>query len=241
MINEIGQQRFDNFIEKLIKAKPSCKSCGNVGNPDVLVGDLDDVMNNLYKVATERPVTNTGSLFDSFADFMIEGGASASRAKGIALTLRKLADNDWWETMTMGGYKLTRFEGNIPNVNSGHELDLLFEHPSPAITRKRSVEMKNWSVTREISSFQGQVDAYLESTRFGHVFLHVFGGNIQTAMRKKFADYIKAKVEIGGSNGMSFSSHQQFFSEAGILDQQDLLDQISSSNFSNHVLFNFVQ
>ena len=147
LINSIGQQRFDNFLEKLIKANPKCSTCGNAG--DVLVGNLDNVLDDFHKVVTERAVGPNGGFVQGFDDFMAEAGEQASKAKAAALTLKKMSNN--WDEITEGGYSLSRFEGNIPDIETGHKLDLLLERTVNGVTEFKSIEMKNWSQVRSIS------------------------------------------------------------------------------------------
>ena len=145
LITKIGQQRFDDFLKSLIEANPKCASCGNLG--DVLVGKLDDVLDDFHKVVTVRAVNPDGTLVTGFDSFIAEAGEQASKAKGAALTLRKMSRN-WDELTENGAYRLKGFEGDIPDVETDHKLDLLLSKTENNVEILKSVEMKNWKEAR---------------------------------------------------------------------------------------------
>lgn len=186
LIEQIGQQRLDNFLESLIKAYPKCKTCGNLGDP--LVGNLGDVHDNLRTVATQRAVTQNGEFVAGFIDFMIEAGQTDKKAKGATLTLRKLA-SEWDEISEEGTYTIRNFEGNIPDIETEHRLDVLLLKFENGIPIEKMLEMKNWSQPRSVSgSVYDQYKAHVSS---GRQFEYYFSEGIQEGMKNSFQDVFK--------------------------------------------------
>jgi len=206
----------------------------------VLVGYLDDVMNDFHKVATVRARGDDGNLLATFDNFMAEAGASSLKAKGAALTLRIMADEAEWAFMTMGGYKFVGFEGNIPDIVTKHELDLRFVDPDNADI-VRSIEMKNWANPYDLSpssSARTQFDQYLNSTISDNTFIYYFGGPVQDAMRSNFADYVKNRVLTEDN---FFDQYQTWLNSAGIESAFELEMIVETVTFSDHEHFNFVK
>jgi len=207
------------------------------------VGDLDDVINNWHKVCTERAKLDNGEWIDGFDDFMKEAGEQDTKAKGAALTLRIMADDTEWDFMKMGGYEFAGFEGEIPDILSGHMLDLKFTKGTPPNQMIRSVEMKNWASANSMSG-NGQWNAYLISVQgnsgINNDFLYYFPDDIKDAMKQKFANDIKARVNANGGQEF-FDSHLAFLSKSGISEYEDFIELSNSANFKNNSLFDFVR
>ncbi|MFA0964003.1 hypothetical protein AB9P05_19505 [Roseivirga sp. BDSF3-8] len=185
LIDKIGQERFNDFITSLIKANPKCKTCGNSGSS--LVGDLDDVLNDLYEVTTKRVDFGDADLAKSFDDFLKEAGEQASKAKGASLTLKKMSRN--WDELTEGGWSLKGFEGSIPDVETGHRLDLKFGRTIDGAPEVKSIEMKNWKEARSISGdTYKQFKAYISS---GKQFDYYFTDGLSDAMKGNFENIFK--------------------------------------------------
>ena len=233
LISKVGQQRFDDFMTSLIKANPKCKTCGNAGSS--LVGDLDDVLSDFHKVVTERAVKADGSLVDEFDDFLKEAGEQASKAKGAALTLKKMSKN--WDELTQGGWSLNRFEGSIPDIETGHKLDLLFERKNPDTNRfeYKSVEMKNWSSARSISgSTYGQFKAYVTS---GNGFEYYFSDGLSDAMKGNFQNVFKDASKAQEL----WDVNPSLFENLGFPDVDALIGAANAGQLVNHPLLNFVK
>ena len=217
LINSIGQQRFNNFLEKLIKANPKCSTCGNAG--DALVGNLDNVLDDFHKVVTERAVGPIGGFVQGFDDFMAEAGEQASKAKAAALTLKKMSNN--WDELTEGGaYTFKRFEGDIPDIETGHQLDLYFEKVVGNDVIRKSVEMKNWTQVQSISgSTYSQFKAYISS---GNKFDYYFSDGLQDGMKNSFQNAFKDSAKATEL----FNSNPSFFQNLSpdISEVQDLID-----------------
>ena len=217
LINSIGQQRFDDFLEKLIKANPKCSTCGNAG--DALVGNLDNVIEDFHKVVTERAVGPNGGFVQGFEDFMAEAGEQASKAKAAALTLKKMSNN--WDELTEGGaYTFKRFEGDIPDIETGHQLDLYFEKVVGNDVIRKSVEMKNWKQVQSISGITfSQFKAYLSS---GNKFDYYFSDGLQDGMKNSFQNAFKDSAKATEL----FNSNPSFFQNLSpdISEVQDLID-----------------
>jgi hypothetical protein len=187
LISKIGTDRFDNFMKKLVEAHPKCKTCGNAG--DALVGNMDDVLDDFYKVVIERAVKADGSLVTGFDDFLKEAGEQASKAKGAALTLKKLSRN--WDEIAEGGWHLERFEGTIPDIETGHKLDALLKrtNPTTGADEFKSLEMKNWSSARSITGdTYSQFKAYITS---GNKFEYYFSDGLTDALKGNFQNVFK--------------------------------------------------
>ncbi|MEO9511542.1 MAG: hypothetical protein ABJN84_02450 [Flavobacteriaceae bacterium] len=234
LISKVGQQRFDDFMTSLIKANPKCKTCGNAGSS--LVGDLDDVLNDFHKVVTERAVKADGSLVDGFDDFLKEAGEQASKAKGAALTLKKMSKN--WDELTQGGWSLNRFEGSIPDIETGHKLDALFKrtNPTTGATEFKSVEMKNWSSARSVSgSTYDQFKAYVTS---GNGFEYLFSDGLSDAMKGNFQNVFKDASKATEL----FNANPSFFTSQNIANPTILNNLANQGQLLNHPTFmNFVR
>ncbi len=189
LINKIGSDKFDNFLKKLIEANPNCKTCGSRG--DALVGNMNDVLDDLRNVVISqgKALKADGSFVDGFAEFMTEAGEQASKAKAAALTLKKMSNN--WYELSNGGWELYRFEGSIPDIETGHKLDALLRRTNPetGLYEYKSLEMKNWSSARSMPANKGsQFYAYIES---GHKFEYYFPDGISDAMKSNFQNVFK--------------------------------------------------
>jgi hypothetical protein len=170
-----------------VEAHPKCKTCGNAG--DALVGNMDDVLDDFYKVVIERAVKADGSLVTGFDDFLKEAGEQASKAKGAALTLKKLSRN--WDEIAEGGWHLERFEGTIPDIETGHKLDALLKrtNPTTGADEFKSLEMKNWSSARSITGdTYSQFKAYITS---GNKFEYYFSDGLTDALKGNFQNVFK--------------------------------------------------
>jgi len=235
LINKIETNKFDNFLSKLIDAHPKCKTCGNSG--DALVGNLDEVLDNFYKVVTQRVIKPDGSFISGFDDFIIEAGEQASKAKGASLTLSKLADDVTWTEMTNGGWQLKRFEGNIPDIETGHKLDVMFErfNPNTGSTEIKAVEMKNWSQARSISgTTYNQFKAYISS---GNEFVYYFSDGLQNSMKNNFQNVFKDATKAQELWNLNPAFFQGLSPDINIVD--DLIDMANDGDLID--LINFVK
>ncbi|MBK8080262.1 MAG: hypothetical protein IPK25_08265 [Saprospiraceae bacterium] len=223
LIEQIGQQRLDNFLESLIKAYPKCNTCGNLGDP--LVGNLDDVLDNLRTVATQRAVNQNGEFVAGFIDFIIEAGQTDKKAKGATLTLRKLA-NEWDEISEGGTYTIRNFEGNIPDIETEHRLDVLLRRINPitGVEEFKMLEMKNWSQPRSVSgSVYDQFKAHVSS---GRQFEYHFSEGIQEGMKNSFQNVFK-NIEKAEE---LFIANPSFFRNLSIdIDSPDDLVQLANN------------
>ncbi len=229
LINKIGQQRFDDFLEKLIRANPKCNTCGNLG--DGLVGSLDKVLDDLHKVVTNRAIGADGKFIVGFEDFMKEAGEQATKAKAAALTLRKMSDDASWNQLTENGkFTLKRFEGNIPDIETNHKLDLYFEAANfDGSIVKKSIEMKNWKTARSITgSTFSQFKGYIAS---GNKFEYYFSDGLQNNMTNMFQNLFK------NSNKASqlFEANPSFFINLGISDPDILVELAESNQLVNYI------
>jgi hypothetical protein len=232
LISKIGQEKFDNFLEKLIKANPECKTCGNKG--DMLVGNLDDVLDDFHKVITQRAVKPDGSFVVGFDDFLIEAGEQASKAKGAALTLKKLSNN--WDEISEGGtYSIKKFEGNIPDIETNHRLDVQMSKFEGGQEIEKSLEMKNWSGPRSIigTTFD-QFKAHIVS---GKKFEYYFSDGLQQGMKSRFESLFKDSSKATEL----FNSNPTFFRNLSneINNAEDLVDLANSGDLIN--LINWVK
>ena len=232
LISKIGQEKFDNCLEKLIKANPECKTCGNKG--DMLVGNLDDVLDDFHKVITQRAVKPDGSFVVGFDDFLIEAGEQASKAKGAALTLKKLSNN--WDEISEGGtYSIKKFEGNIPDIETNHRLDVQMSKFEGGQEIEKSLEMKNWSGPRSIigTTFD-QFKAHIVS---GKKFEYYFSDGLQQGMKSRFESLFKDSSKATEL----FNSNPTFFRNLSneINNAEDLVDLANSGDLIN--LINWVK
>ncbi len=233
LVTKIGTKKFDDFLTKLIEANPKCSSCKGLGS--ALVGNLDDIINDLYKVVTERVTLPNGQFVEGFAEFMIEAGEQASKAKGASLTLKKMSNN--WDELTEVGYTLSRFEGNIPDIETGHKLDLLFERTnSYGVTELKAVEMKNWSSARTVPSDQGsQYYAYLKS---GNKFEYYFNDEIRDAMKYQFQNIYTNSARATEL----FNLNPSYFTSQGISSATVLNNLAKKGDLVTHPTFmNFIK
>jgi hypothetical protein len=168
-----------------------------------------------------------------YFNFLAEAGASKLKAQGAALTLKKLADDASWAEMTKGGYTLKRFEGNIPDIETDHELDVLFEKVENGVTKKRIIEMKNWSVARSITgTTYDQFKQYITS---GNEFIYYFSDAARGGMKDKFKSLFteKANELIGLNNG------NNYFTKLGYKNATQLI--AGAKNIENNPLYNFIK
>ena len=231
LIAKIGTEQFDNFLEKLIKANPRCSTCGDAG--DVLVGNLDKVLDDFYEVVTSKALKSDGSFVDGFGAFLAEAGEQASKAKGAALTLKKMANN--MDEILEGGYSLKRFEGNIPDIETGHKLDLLLEKIDGDEIIQKSIEMKNWKQAYSIvEDTYEQFKAYLVS---GKEFDYYFSDGLQDAMKVKFQNVFKnsAKAEE------LFNANPTYFINQNITNATVLNTLALQGSLVSHPFMNFVK
>ncbi len=166
---------------------------------------------------------------------MTEAGEQASKAKAAALTLKKMSNN--WDELTEGGYSLTRFEGNIPDIETWHKLDLLFERTNAnGITELKSVEMKNWSSAQTIPSSQGtQYYAYISS---GNKFDYYFSDGIREAMKTKFQSIYKNSTKATEL----FNLNPSYFTSQNIPNATVLNNLANQGGLVTHPTFmNFVK
>jgi hypothetical protein len=230
LINLVGEGRFNDFLSKLIKANPKCSTCGNLG--EELVGNLDKVLGDFHKVLTERIIKSDGTLVDGFDNFIKEAGEQASKAKGASLTLRKLADD--WEGISEGGWSISRFEGSIPDIETGHKLDVLLERvDASGVSRFKSLEMKNWRAPRSITgdTYQ-QFKAYITGGNdFDYHFSNVT--DMQENMKRMFQNVFKDS----GKASELFDSNPDFFRNKfpGVNSADDLIDLANADLLRNQI------
>ena len=232
LVNKIGLQRFDNFLEKLIKANPKCSTCGNAG--DVLVGKLDDVLDDLHKIATQRAVKPDGSFVQGFDAFMAEAGEQASKAKGAALILRKISNN-WDEISEGGSYTIKKFEGNIPDIETNHRLDVQLSKFENGQEIEKSLEMKNWSEARSISG--STYDQFLANIASGKRFDYYFSDGLQSGMKASFQNLFKdaSKAQV------LYNANPSFFNNYGFQSAGQLSGAANANQLINNPLLNFVK
>jgi hypothetical protein len=233
LITKISQNRFDKFLENLIKANPKCTGCGNTG--DALIGKLDDVLDDFHKVATDRARKPDDNFVDGFDDFMAEAGEQATKAKAVALTLKKMSRN-WAELTENGSYSLKNFEGSIPDIETGHRVDLLFTKIVNGSEVTKSVEMKNWSAARSITgSTYDQFKAHIAS---GRNFEYYFSDGIQTGMKESFQNLFK---DVSKTTEL-FNSNPQYFRKLTNNEQIEINDIVDLANDGNLIaLINWVK
>ncbi len=146
--------------------------------------------NNIFEASFLDVVScRSVSYCEGYAEFMTEAGEQASKAKAAALTLKKMSNN--WYELTNGGWELYRFEGSIPDIETGHKLDALLRRTNPetGLYEYKSLEMKNWSSARSMPANKGsQFYAYIES---GHKFEYYFPDGISDAMKSNFQNIFK--------------------------------------------------
>jgi len=231
LIGKIGQQRFDDFMTSLIKANPKCKTCGNSGSS--LVGNLDDVLNDLHEVATKRVNFSDANVAKGFDDFLKEAGEQASKAKGAALSLKKMARN--WDQLTEGGWSLKGFEGNIPDIETGHRLDLLLKKTTGVRELEKSIEFKNWKSARSISgNTYDQFKAYISS---GKQFDYYFSDGLSDAMKGNFQNVFKDASKAQEL----WDANPSLFENLGFPDVDALNGAANAGQLVNHPLLNFVK
>lgn len=232
LISKIGQEKFDNFLDKLIKANPECKTCGNKG--DMLVGNLDDVLDDFHKVITQRAVKPDGSFVVGFDDFLIEAGEQASKAKGAALTLKKLSNN-WDEISEGGAYSIKKFEGNIPDIETNHRLDVQMSKFEGGQEIEKSLEMKNWSGPRSIigTTFD-QFKAHIIS---GKKFEYFFSEGLQQGMKTSFQNMYKNSSKVQEL----WDLNSNYFESFGIPNPQALVNAANAGTLINHPILNFIK
>jgi hypothetical protein len=96
-----------------------------------------------------------------------------------------------WDELRAGGWELNRFEGSIPDIETGHKLDALFKrtNSTTGIDEFKSVEMKNWSSARSVSgSIYDQFKAYISG---GNSFEYYFSDGLSDAMKGNFQNVFK--------------------------------------------------
>ncbi|WP_067145672.1 fibronectin type III domain-containing protein [Pseudotamlana agarivorans] len=177
-----NQELFDTLFERLAQARAGCKSCPSSNNMDTQVGYMEDIIDNLDDAITKysrEPSYN-------FQGFLNDIKRTEKSAKGGVFTLTLLRSKI--DEMSSGGFTFTRFEGSIPDIQSGHQLDLLFTKGRDPNLIKRSIEIKNWKDANSVG-FE-QFKAYISS---GNDFLYYFNGT-QDAMKTSFKNVFKNKA-----------------------------------------------
>lgn len=87
--------------------------------------------------------------------------------------------------------------GNIPDIETEHQLDVLFESASG---KKRSIEMKNWSVARSITGTT--YDQFKQYVTSGNDFIYYFSDAAKAGMKEKFQELFTAKANEWFSGGI---------------------------------------
>ena len=131
--------------------------------------------------------------------------------------------------LTQGGYTLKRFEGNIPDIETKHKLDLLFEKTENGRTTKRSIEVKNWANANTVG--YEQFKAYIES---GHEFWYYFNNGLGDAMKTKFQNIFKNPAKAQEL----FDLNPNFFrnlSPGNINNADDLINMANDNTLKNHI------
>ncbi|MDR2038615.1 MAG: hypothetical protein LBQ60_11895, partial [Bacteroidales bacterium] len=181
-------EMINHIYQSLGEARAVCKTCpGSLGQtPDLQVGNMEDIIDNLNDAISKYAdlpgfaVPATGST-ETFLKEMAESG---KKAKGGSFTL-DLLKNRFNELSENGRYTLIRFEGTIPDIETGHKLDLYFE---TLMGESKSVEIKNWSTARMVG--EEQFLAYIKS---GKQFEYYFNGTT-TEMKTVFQNHFRNKV-----------------------------------------------
>ncbi|QFZ54943.1 hypothetical protein FEZ18_09095 [Oceanihabitans sp. IOP_32] len=150
-------KELDNIFDKLGVARAGCKTCPNSNDIDLQVGYIKDIVKDL-----EGTLTKVGDDAQNLQKFLKEMGESSKKAKGGAFTLKTI--NNKWSELTEGGYSFVRFEGKIPDIETGHKLDLLFRNATK--NRRRAIELKNWKkVTSIAADEKSQFYQYIKSKK----------------------------------------------------------------------------
>ena len=164
---------------------------------------------------------------------MKEAGEQASKAKGAVFTLKTMSKS--WDKLTAGGWKLSRFEGNIPDIETGHRLDLLFEKLDGVRKLEKAVEMKNWSAARSITgSTFSQFKAYIKS---GNLFEYYFSDGLSTVMKRRFQDVFKQADKVDEL----WEANENFFRQAGFQSVDEIVDAANLGQLVNNPILNFIK
>jgi hypothetical protein len=121
---------------------------------------------------------------------------------------------------------------NIPDIETEHQLDVLFANASG---KKRSIEMKNWSVARSITGTS--YDQFKQYITSGNDFIYYFSDASRGGMKEKFqnlfTDPVSATELIKLNNG------DNFFTRLGYNDAADLMD--NAKTITNNPLYKFIK
>ncbi|WHI48001.1 hypothetical protein [Microbulbifer sp. VAAF005] len=139
--------------------------------------------------------------------------------------------------LTQDGWELTRLEGGIPGIGTGHQLDVLFKNfnPNTGVEEYKAVEMKIWDSARSISgSTYDQFEAYITG---GSPFEYYFSDHISDAMKGQFQNVFKDTTKASNL----FALNPGFFMSHEIATPQMLVDLANQGQLINHPTFiNFV-
>lgn len=230
LISKIGSDKFDDFMDNVMKANPKCMTCGNLGKTHM--GNLNEIYADFYTTVTKRiPKKDNGDFIDSFGDFMKEAAEQPSKAKGAVFILKKLSRNI--DDFEAGGFKLSDLEINIPNIDTGHRLDLIFKRTIDGDDFYKLMEFKNWEVPNSISGdYLSQFKAYLSS---GHSFEYYFNNGLGKQMKGHFQTAIKNNIDDIWTSG------KDYFKSVDIIRKNQLQELVDSGELINHEALNFVK
>ncbi|MBP2834032.1 fibronectin type III domain-containing protein [Aquimarina sp. U1-2] len=219
------------IFDKLAEARGGCTSCpSSNSNIDDGVGMIKDIIEDLDEV-----IVKVGDNATGLGDFLREMGQTAKKAKAGTFTLKTL--NAKWTDLTSGGYKFSRFEGNIPDIDTGHKLDVLFFNPNTL--KSRAIELKNWKNVSAIpSGSNSQFYKYLQS---GKEFRYYFNGNTEqakTAFQNIFKNSDKAKELFEVRPGF-FTKHS-LPNGTRIRSWEEVKSLADDGLLINHSLFDFI-
>jgi hypothetical protein len=165
---------------------------------------------------------------------MIEAGEQASKAQAASLTLRKLARN-WSELSENGKWTLKGFENSIPDIETGHRVDLLLHRYEGSVEVFKSVEMKNWSAARSVSggTFE-QFNAHITGgSHFEYYFSDAARAGMKNSFQNVFADASKAN-EL-------FMANSIFFESKLIMSVPDLQILAAQGKLIDHPILGFIK
>jgi len=212
----------DNIFKRLGEARAGCKECDSSKEIDLQVGNVKDIVNDL-----EATISKVGDDAEGMQKFLKEMGESSKKAKGGTFTLKTL--NGKWAELTEGGYTFTRFEGSIPDIETGHKLDLLFRNATK--NRTRSIELKNWKTVKTIKADEtSQFYQYVKSKK---EFRYYFNDNVaeaKKAFQNIFKDAKKAK-ELWKLNPELFKS----LNNKAIKNLDELIDLAKEEELINYI------
>ncbi|MDR1180668.1 MAG: hypothetical protein LBL13_01635, partial [Bacteroidales bacterium] len=179
---ETHKETIESIYKSLAEARVGCKTCPSSVSPDLQVGYMETVIDNLNDAISKY------SNLSGFNSFIREMAQTSRKAKGGAFTLKLLKErlNDLTEN---GQYVLKGFEGTIPDTETGNMFDLMFEQVSNNQIVKKMVEAKNWTNVQKVGD--EQLLAYIKS---GNKFEYYFNGTSE-GMKLKFRECFKKNID----------------------------------------------